>query len=101
MTLVSDRTTAFRWPDLGKIADQTTLKQVGHEFVPPKSDAPGAAGKEILTFKALKQGDGETAAMGNYILLRSSFMTFSFSSSSMPCDIGAIALRVMPLAIAT
>ena len=56
VSLASNPTTGFKWPDFGKIADETILKQVGHEYEPPESDVPGAAGTELWTFQALKKG---------------------------------------------
>lgn len=52
----SNPTTGFRW-ELAGISDETVLKQDGEpEFVPPEETIPGAGGKEIWTFKALKEG---------------------------------------------
>ena len=61
VTLCSNPTTGFLWSESAQISDQTVLQQTGHEFVPPeakgdKPPAPGTAGKEIWTFKALKKG---------------------------------------------
>jgi len=56
VSLFSNPTTGFKWPDLGKIADETILKQVDHEYEAPDSDIPGAGGKEHWTFEALKEG---------------------------------------------
>ena len=56
VTLCSNPTTGFQWSESAQISDQTILQQTYHEFVPPKGDVPGAAGKEIWTFKALKKG---------------------------------------------
>ena len=59
VTLCSNPTTGFQWTELARISNETVLKQTDHEFVPPKGDVPGAAGKEIWTFKALKKGTTE------------------------------------------
>jgi len=54
--LESNPTTGFKW-ELSDITDQTVLKQDGEaEFVPPEEAIPGAGGKEIWTFEALKAG---------------------------------------------
>ena len=60
VTLCSNPTTGFEW-ESPKITNQTVLQQVGHEFEAPehKGDEPpppGEAGKEVWTFKALKEG---------------------------------------------
>jgi len=56
VTLCSNPTTGFQW-ESAQISDKTVLQQVDYEFVPPKAkDVEGAPGKEIWTFKALKQG---------------------------------------------
>ena len=58
-TLCSNPTTGFKW-ELAGISDQTVLKQDGEaEFMPPAEAIPGAGGKEIWTFKALKQGTSQ------------------------------------------
>ncbi len=56
VTLCSNRTTGFQWTELAQIGSETVLKQTNHEFVLPEGDVPGAAGKEVWTFKALKKG---------------------------------------------
>ena len=59
VTLCSNPTTGFEW-ESPRITDQTVLEQVGHKFEaleftdPPKE---GAAGKEVWTFQALKEGE--------------------------------------------
>ncbi len=59
ITLCSNPTTGFVWSEV-QIADTSALKLVNREFLAPGSPdnppAPGTAGKEVLTFKALKQG---------------------------------------------
>jgi inhibitor of cysteine peptidase len=54
--LGSNYTTPYRWTIDAKIGDPTILKQTGHEFVHPTSDALGAPGTEVWTFTALKPG---------------------------------------------
>jgi len=61
VTLGSNRTTGFQWPESAQIDDQSVLEQLAHRFVPPEEDAPGAAGKEVWTFKALKEGSTEVS----------------------------------------
>ena len=61
VTLCSNRTTGFQWSELAQIGDQTIIKQTEHEFEAAKTDVPGAAGKEIWTFKALKKGTTEVS----------------------------------------
>jgi inhibitor of cysteine peptidase len=56
VTLGSNPTTGFNWQP-AVISDDSVLKQEGEsEFVPPAEAIPGAGGKEIWTFKALKKG---------------------------------------------
>lgn len=54
--LGSNYTTPYRWAPETKIGDPTVIKQVGHQFVQPTSDALGAPGTEVWTFNALKSG---------------------------------------------
>ena len=56
ISLFSNRTTGFQWPDLAKIANQNIIKQINHVYEPPESDVPGAPGKEVFTFEALREG---------------------------------------------
>jgi inhibitor of cysteine peptidase len=62
VTLCSNPTTGFQWPESAQISDQTILQQTGHKFVSPAKPIgcapppPGTAGNEIWTFKALKKG---------------------------------------------
>ena len=60
VTLCSNPTTGNQW-ESPQITDQTVLEQVDHKFVPPeyKGDRPpppGTPGKEVWTFKTLKEG---------------------------------------------
>jgi len=64
VTLCSNPTTGFQWSESAQISDQAVLQQTDHKFMPPPEAVgcappppPGAAGKEIWTFKALKQGE--------------------------------------------
>lgn len=54
--LGSNYTTPYRWKPQTQIGDPSVLKQNGHEFVQPTSDALGAPGTEVWTFSALKPG---------------------------------------------
>ncbi len=54
--LGSNYSTPYRWAIDTKIGDSTIVKQTGHRFVQPTSDALGAAGTEVWTFTALKPG---------------------------------------------
>ncbi|MFX1270006.1 MAG: protease inhibitor I42 family protein, partial [Promethearchaeota archaeon] len=55
ITLCSNHTTGFQWSE-ARIGDETLVEEVSHEFVPPNGQTVGAAGKEVWTFKALKEG---------------------------------------------
>jgi inhibitor of cysteine peptidase len=56
ITLPSNPTTGFRW-ELAGISDPAVLQQVGDsEYVLPDSQAIGAGGQEIWTFKVQKRG---------------------------------------------
>jgi inhibitor of cysteine peptidase len=54
--LASNYTTPYRWTPDTKIGDDTIVKQTGHRFVHPTTDALGAPGTEVWTFTALKPG---------------------------------------------
>jgi inhibitor of cysteine peptidase len=54
--LASNYTTPYRWAPQTKVGDSGIVKQIGHEFVQPSSDALGAPGTEVWTFTALKAG---------------------------------------------
>ena len=57
VTLGSNPTTGFTWPDIAQISNQDIVKQTDHKFVSPGQTAvPGASGKDVWTFKALKTG---------------------------------------------
>jgi len=66
VTLGSNPTTGFLWSESAEISDQTVLQQTAHEFIAPEDEgdeppAPGTAGKEVWTFKALKKGTTEVS----------------------------------------
>jgi len=61
VTLCANPTTGFLW-ESAKISDQTVLELVGTKYEPSKEarqDPPvsGAGGREIWTFKTLKEGE--------------------------------------------
>ena len=57
VTLCSNPTTGFQWSESPRISDQAVLEQVDHKYVPPESEnIVGGSGKEVWTFKVLKQG---------------------------------------------
>jgi len=57
VTLCSNPTTGFTWPESAQISDQTVLQQTAHEFISPGEEGlVGAAGEDVWTFKALKKG---------------------------------------------
>ena len=56
VNLCSNASTGFRWLDSANISDQTIVKQIDHKNVAPSKAMPGAPGKQVWTFKALKKG---------------------------------------------
>jgi len=56
LKLASNYSTPYRWAPDTKIGDSTIVKQTGHRFVQPTSDALGAPGTEVWTFEALQPG---------------------------------------------
>ena len=56
VSLFSNRTTGFQWPEFANIIDDSIIKQTDYEYVPPESDLVGAGGKEIWIFEAVRQG---------------------------------------------
>ncbi len=57
VVLCSNPSTGFQWSANADIDDPTVVSQGGHSFLPPAGSMPGAAGKEIWTFNALKTGE--------------------------------------------
>ncbi len=55
ITLDSNPTTGYQW-QLTRVSDQTILQLVGTEYKAPESVLVGAGGKQILSFKTLKEG---------------------------------------------
>jgi len=57
VNLEANPTTGFEW-ELREMTDETVLEEEGHAYVAPESEATvGAGGKEVWTFKALKEGE--------------------------------------------
>jgi inhibitor of cysteine peptidase len=66
VTLCSNPPTGFEWSELAQISDQSVLRQTEHTYLAPEGEndkppAPGAPGKEVWTFKALKNGTAEVS----------------------------------------
>ena len=57
VTLESNITTGYSWNENANIGDKTVLQQTDHKYQPPATPIPGAGGKEVWTFKALKAGN--------------------------------------------
>jgi inhibitor of cysteine peptidase len=56
ISLESNATTGFSWPEQAEIGNTAIVEQTGHEFIAPAGDLMGAPGKEVWTFKALEKG---------------------------------------------
>jgi inhibitor of cysteine peptidase len=61
VTLCSNPSTGFAWPESAQISNQTILQQADHKYVAPEAEggatpATGAPGQEVWTFTALKKG---------------------------------------------
>ncbi|MFC2041830.1 DUF4382 domain-containing protein [Chloroflexota bacterium] len=57
IALCSNPTTGFQWSETANISDQAVLQQVNHKFSPHAAEGTvGAAGKDVWTFNALKEG---------------------------------------------
>ena len=57
IALCSNPTTGFQWSESAQISDQTVLQQTNHQSFPPEAKGKvGAAGKEVWTLNALKEG---------------------------------------------
>ena len=57
VTLGSNPTTGFTWPDIAQISNHEIVKQTDHNFVSPGQTAVlGASGNDVWTFKALNTG---------------------------------------------
>jgi inhibitor of cysteine peptidase len=60
ITLESNRTTGFQW-QLAKPLDESVVRLVSSNYQAPTTNAIGAGGKEIWTFKAVGAGKAEIA----------------------------------------
>jgi len=57
LSLCSNSSTGFQWSKDAGISDSAVIQQLDHKFLEPVGqNSMGAAGKEMWTFKALKQG---------------------------------------------
>ena len=56
VTLASNPSTGFSWPEIAQISNGAVLQQTSHEYVAPQGTAIGAPGNEVWTFKALTKG---------------------------------------------
>ena len=54
--LCSNPTTGFQWEENPDISDTSVLEQTSHEFIPPGTDVPGQAGREVWVFTTMKKG---------------------------------------------
>jgi len=55
--LCANPTTGFQWTESAQISDETVIYQYEHNFVPPdEENVVGDPGKNVWTFKTLKQG---------------------------------------------
>lgn len=55
VSLCENQSTGFSW-ETAKIDDASVLQLVDQKSEPPKTEVVGAAGQQVWTFKALKQG---------------------------------------------
>jgi inhibitor of cysteine peptidase len=61
VTLCSNPSTGFGWPESAQISDLTIVQQTDHKYVAPEAEngvtpVTGAPGQEVWTFEALKKG---------------------------------------------
>ena len=57
ITLPSNASTGYKWQDSATVADKTVLSQTDNQTVAPAAGSPpGAWGKQVWKFKALKAG---------------------------------------------
>ena len=56
VTLCSNPTTGFQWSESAQISEATVVQQLNHKSLPPETELVGAPGKQVWTFKALKEG---------------------------------------------
>lgn len=55
VTLGSNPTTGFQWAE-AEISEEFIIQEVSHLFVGSGTNVPGASGKDVWVFKALKSG---------------------------------------------
>ncbi len=56
VTLESNVTTGHRWDENVNIGATTVMRQTNHKYQSPATPIPGAGGREVWKFKALKAG---------------------------------------------
>jgi len=56
VSLGSNPSTGFSWPDTAQVADPAVVRQVETEFVTADGQLVGAPGTQVWTFRALKKG---------------------------------------------
>ena len=57
VTLCSNSSTGFQWPEQAQIDDQSILQQTDHEIIAPEEDSPpGTPGTEYWIFRPRKKG---------------------------------------------
>jgi predicted secreted protein len=57
VTLCSNSSTGFQWPEQAQIDNQSRLRQTDHEVIEPEEDSPpGTPNKEAWTFTARNKG---------------------------------------------
>lgn len=57
VSLCSNRTTGFSWPEKAKIGNPQVVEQAAYKWVPPVDTGKvGVAGSEVYTFRAVQPG---------------------------------------------
>ena len=57
ITLASNPTTGFTWPDIAQISNQDIVEQTDHNFLSPdQMAATGTSGKDVWKFKTIGKG---------------------------------------------
>jgi inhibitor of cysteine peptidase len=57
VSLCSNKTTGFSWPEKAEIGDPRVIEQIAYKWEPPQDTGKvGVAGAEVYTFKALQPG---------------------------------------------
>jgi predicted secreted protein len=66
ITLGSNPTTGSAWPEIAQISDSGILKQVDYEYLSPEQTGVlGASGKDVWTFKVMKEGTAIISMINN------------------------------------